>query len=452
MEQVIDTDIAIVGAGGCGLTAAITAASRGARVLILEQDALPGGSTSMSAGLFVAAGSWFQRENSETGTPQELAEDILKMNGRQSDAMLTQALCQISGPLMDWLAAHDVPMEHLPDYKYPGMSRSWLHAPPQRHGAVVIQALARRAKDESAINLRTLTAVTGLIFSEGSVNGLWATTADGKRLNVKARAVILAASGFGANLTMVSQHIPEMSGAAYFGSPHATGGAISWGREIGAALDHMSAYQPHSSIAYPEMLLVTTYLINHGAIQVNQAGQRFGDETDTYAGHAIAVQRQPNRTVIEIFDEHIRLETLKNYPRFKECLDAGIVQSAKSLDELATIFDLERSNLSATVEQSNTLPPGARDEFGRVGSGRPLTPPFYGIRVTSALVQTLGGLRVNPRAQVLRPNGSPIPGLYAGGGTAAGLAGDRPEGYMAGTGLLAAFGLGWIAGREASFG
>ena len=70
------------------------------------------------------------------------------------------------------------------------------------------------------------------------------------------------------------------------------------------------------------------------------------------------------------------------------------------------------------------------------------------IRVTSALVQTLGGLRIDERARVLRADGAPIKGLYAGGGTAAGLAGDRPEGYLAGVGLLAAFGLGWIAARD----
>ena len=91
-----------------------------------------------------------------------------------------------------------------------------------------------------------------------------------------------------------------------------------------------------------------------------------------------------------------------------------------------------------------------RDAYGRTRFDKPLVAPFHGIRVTSALVQTLGGLRVDPQARVLRADGTPLPGLYAGGGAAAGLAGDRVEGYLAGTGLLAAFGLGWIAGRDAA--
>ena len=150
-----------------------------------------------------------------------------------------------------------------------------------------------------------------------------------------------------------------------------------------------------------------------------------------------------------MFDEGILRQTLANYPRFGECLEAGHVQKAGTLADLARHFKIEPNNLVRTVEKYHAALKTGRDEFGRTQFGGPLTPPYYGIRVTSALVQTLGGLRVDARARVLRPDGTPLPDLYAGGGTAAGLAGDRPEGYLAGTGLLAAFGLGWIAGHHA---
>jgi fumarate reductase flavoprotein subunit len=212
----------------------------------------------------------------------------------------------------------------------------------------------------------------------------------------------------------------------------------------------MGAYQSHSSIAYPDMMLVTTYLINHGAIQVNQHGCRFGDETDSYAGHALAVQAQPDRVVVEVFDERIMEETLANYPRFSECLAAGIVERSDTLTELAQRFGLDGNSLTATVTSYNEAVSVGMDEFGRFRFGEPLSPPFYGISVTSALVQTLGGLRVDARARVLGADDIPLPGLYAGGGSASGLAGERPEGYLAGTGLLSAFGLGWIAGHDAA--
>lgn len=415
----------------------------------MERDHAAGGSTAMSAGFFVAAESRLQHANGESGTAGELAEDIFRLNGRGSDPAVTNALCRISGPLMDWLVDMGVPLEHLPDYRYPGMSRAWLHSPPQRHGSAIIETLVDAAGRSPSIDVRLGTAVTGLNTSDGVVNGLAALMPAGQTVTVRAGSVILAASGFGANPEAAGRYIPELAGAPYYGGRYATGEAIEWARALGAATDNMTAYQSHSSIAHPKMMLVTTYLINHGAIQVNANGHRFGDETDSYAGHAVAVQRQPGSVVVELFDERILKETLANYPRFEDCLEAGIVHRAESLHELARRFGLEAENLAATVARYNGAAPGERDEFGRLRSGPPLVAPLYGIRVTSALVQTLGGLRVDERARVLRADGTVLPGLYAGGGTASGIAGDRPEGYLAGTGLLAAFGLGWIAGRDA---
>lgn len=449
-ESKLSTDIVVVGAGGCGLTAALVAAERGKRVLLLERDAEVGGSSAMSAGIFVAAGSRLQQANGETGSAEELAEDIFRLNGRQSDVAVTLALCHASGPLIDWLVDRGAPLEHMPSYKYAGMSKAWIHSTPERHGQVITDRLLDVIRRQPSVALRLETAVEGLVSEDQTVSGVIATLPNGETLTVRADAVILAASGFGANEAMVARYIPELAGIPYFGARYASGDAIGWGRKLGAANEHLEAYQTHSSIAYPSMMLVTTYLINHGAIQVNQHGDRFGDETDTYAGHALKVQRQPGQSVIEIFDEIVLRQTLANYPRFNECLAAGLVHRAETVEELAQEFDLPGEKLEATLARYNAAVAVGRDEFGRTSFGDPLTPPFYGVRVTSALVQTLGGLRVDARARVLRPDGVPVLGLYAGGGTAAGLAGDRPEGYLAGTGLLSAFGLGWIAGGDAT--
>jgi predicted oxidoreductase len=126
------------------------------------------------------------------------------------------------------------------------------------------------------------------------------------------------------------------------------------------------------------------------------------------------VQRQPGGAVIEVFDDRILKETLANYPRFRECQEAGIVHRAESLSELAQRFELEQDNLAVTVARYNAVSSERPDEFGRTRFGPPLSAPFYGIRVTSALVQTLGGLRVDARARVLLPDGRALPGLYPG--------------------------------------
>ncbi len=450
MNEIIETDVAVVGAGGCGLTASLLASSHGKRVVLLERDAEVGGNTAMSVGIIVGAGSALQQENGENGSAEELAADIFALNKSQSHAGVTMALCRASGSLIDWLVAQDVPMEHMSGYRYRGMSRTWIHSPPERKGSTITEALYRKVKQQSNIDLHLGTKVIGLKKHGGSINGLEAKTPDGDPLIVSARAIILAASGFGANSELVSRFIPDMTGIPYYGAPYSTGDAIEWGRSMGAAADHMNSYQSHSSIAHPRMMLVTTYLINHGAIQVNDQGVRFGDETDSYAGHALAVQAQPGRSVVELFDERILNQTISDYPRFNECIEAGIVQRAEFLGEMANLFGLAESNLVATVDRYNRAVNVGHDEFGRTRFDSPLTTPYFGIRVTSALVQTLGGLRIDERARVIRPDGSWLTGLYAGGGTAAGLAGDQPEGYLAGTGLLTAFGLGWIAGQDAA--
>jgi len=448
-EHIFKTDVAVVGAGGCGLTAALAAAEGGSQVLLLERAPDVGGTTAMSVGIIVAAGSRLQLANGEDGTAVELAADIIRMNKSQSDPTVTEVLCRASGPLVDWLEALGVPLEHMKNYRYSGMSRSWMLSPPQRQGSMMTAALKDRIVNHTNINLLLGTAVTKLISSGSAVSGLEAMAPDGERFTVHSKVIILAAAGFGASPELVGRYIPGAATMPYYGSAFADGDAIQWGQAMGGAVDHMSAYQSHSSIAHPEMILVTTYLINHGAIQVNQQGRRFGNETDSYATHASAVQSQPGQTVVEIFDEHIFGQTLSDFPRFKECIDAGIVHRSNSTAELARQFGVRPSTLERTLEEYNDAVRAGGDEFGRSRFGQSLTPPYYAIRVTSALVQTLGGLRVDSRARVLRDDGAPLHGLYAGGGTAAGLAGDHVEGYMAGTGLLAAFGLGWIAGREA---
>lgn len=351
---------------------------------------------------------------------------------------------------MDWLIAKGVPLEHMPNYTYSGMTRSWIHSPPQRDGSVITGMLLETAQQLGNINLYLDTRVTGLTSDRGSVTGLRAKLNTDEQLHVKAQSVILATSGFGNNKEMVRRFIPEFSEGLYFGAPYAKGDSIKWGQSLGAVLNHLGAYQSHSSISFPKMMLVTTYLINNGAIQVNQKGHRFGDETDSYSHHALSVQAQPDRVVFELFDEGILQQTLVNYPRFSECISAGIVKKGENLPQLAQEFDLDPDILTTTIKSYNSAAVKGFDEFGRNKFGKPLSPPYYGIKVTSALVQTLGGLRVDAHARVVREDGTAIKGLFAGGGAASGLAGGRPEGYLAGTGLLAAFGLGWIAGQHAA--
>lgn len=451
-QVTLTTDIAIVGAGGCGLIAALVAAEQGARVVIVEKENQAGGNTAMSAGLVIAAGSRLQGAAGETGTPEELAADIWNANGATSDRAVTLALCSASGPTIDWMLDHGVPLELMAGYRYPGHSRNWLHATRERHGEPIVGALLAAVARQPRIQLLLSTPAMGIDVDDvGAVIGITAWTESGERFAIHARQLILAADGFGANREMLARFIPSFTQAIYYGAPGCTGDAINWGMRLGAAAAFMDSFQPHSSVAYPERIFVTTYIINNGGIQVNRLGKRFSDETRGYAEHALAVQQQPSRVVYEIFDQRIRQAAEAGYARFYECVNAGVIRSADSLAELAKKLDIDVATLEKTVARYNASVEKGSDEFGRTSFGKSLAPPYYAIPVTSALFHTQGGLVIDAQARVLRADGSVIPNLYAGGGTAAGFAGNGCGGYLGGIGLLSAFALGKISGEQAAW-
>jgi fumarate reductase flavoprotein subunit len=127
--------------------------------------------------------------------------------------------------------------------------------------------------------------------------------------------------------------------------------------------------------------------------------------------------------------------------------DAGLLHKAETVEELAKTLGIDAGGLKHTIQEYNNAA-GGKDAFGRT-LPEPLRAPFYGIKVAVALYHTQGGLKVNPRAQVMRPDGSIIANLYAGGGAAAGVSGKGLEGYLPGNGLLMSLGLGMRAAEHA---
>ncbi|WP_407691052.1 FAD-dependent oxidoreductase [Rubrobacter marinus] len=249
---------------------------------------------------------------------------------------------------------------------------------------------------------------------------------------------------------MVREYLgPEAASALYFGSPNNTGEGIRWGTELGAAVSCMGSYQGHASVAAPDGPLVTWGVVVNGAILVNREGRRFGHETVGYSEYAAAVLSQPGGEAWEVFDEEVFEASRET--RLEEVVSAGKVLPFESLEDLAGSLGLPTDALSETVEQVNRVARGEqKDPFGRQAfASGPLEPPFYAIHVRGALFHTQGGLKVDARARVVRPDGSPIPGLHAGGGTAVGVSGKSHKGYSSGNGLLAAAVLGRIAGEAA---
>jgi fumarate reductase flavoprotein subunit len=248
---------------------------------------------------------------------------------------------------------------------------------------------------------------------------------------------------------MVAQYCPAMSEALYFGGEGNTGEGILWGMALGADVAFMDAYQAHASVATPHAILITYALIMEGGVQVNAEGKRFGDETSGYSEHALAVLAQPGGVAWDIYDERLHQLGLQ-FEEYRQALEAGAVQHAGTIADLAAALGLPPDNLAQTMQTYEACATGQqRDPFGRQDC-RVLQGPFYGAKVTGALFHTQGGLRVDFHGRVLREDGRPIPNLYAGGGVAAGVSGHGPGGYLSGNGLLTALGYGMLSGQHAA--
>ena len=450
----IDVDVLVIGAGGCGLVAALAAAERNASVLIVEKEKDAGGNTSLSQAMVPATGTRMQQAAGIKDSVQLMTDDILKKNQNGSDPKLTARIASQSAPLIEWLKDNmGIKLELVSDFLYPGHSVHRIHANRSRKGENMVKKLLNAisrfenidiAYNAPAVRLIARKPDSAVLGAEIEIEGI------GKNL-AHANKLILALNGFGANRDMLKEYIPEMSSAYYFGHEGNTGEGILWGKELGAELQCMGAYQSHGSVAHPHGTLLTWAVISLGGYQVNLLGERFVNEFHGYSEHALDVLAQKDSVAVEIFDERIYRQVW-DYEDIQQCDRMGAIKKFDSIEALAAGFNLPLNALQETHRQYQLAAAGEQpDPLGRKEFERPLEPPLYGVKVTGALFHTQGGLKVDANARVLDRHNQPIPNLYAGGGTATGFSGKSgPSGYLSANGLMAALILGKIAGEHAA--
>jgi fumarate reductase flavoprotein subunit len=443
--------VIVVGAGACGLTAALAARDQGAEVLVIERDASPLGTTGMSTGLIPAAGTREQAERDIPDTPEIFARDIQEKCGQGASDEVVQALAETSAETISWLRdEHSLPLSLLDGFVYPGHSVMRMYGTPHRTGSELMAALAQAAVD-AGVDVLTQAVVCDLFVDERqSVLGVAIERPDGAREEIGCQALILACCGFAGNAELVREFIPEIADGVFHGHPGNKGEAIAWGRALGAGLGDMDSYQGHGGLAAGHGIPILWPLIMEGGFQVNSEGERFSDESKGYSEQAVKVLRQPGGIAYSIFDQRLH-ELMEQFSDYEDALEAGAVIRAESIDDLAAQIKVPAPALAETFAQQEACKKGeASCPFGRDFGGKPpLQAPFYAARVTGALFHTQGGLEVNGQARVLRESGEAFPNLFAGGGAARGISGAGASGYIAGNGLLTATGLGKIAGRAA---
>jgi fumarate reductase flavoprotein subunit len=446
-----DVDFLVIGAGACGLCAAIAAADAGLTTAIVEKTDRPGGNSALSTGSVPAAGSRFQKEAGIDDNSENYFQDLMAIAGETDDPELVRRMTAVSAETVEWLVdAVKARIELVTAYKHIGHSVPRLHAPKSRRGADLVDDLLRAVEDRG-IPLAVGNTVRSLIVENDRISGAVIDTGDGKEIEFRAAATLLALNGFGANHALVERFTPEIAGAQYFGATGSDGEAIEWGEALGANLINMEAYQGYAAVADPHGSILSWTTIEKGGVLLGEDGRRFGDESLGYSGFAKHVLAQ-GEYAYALFDQRI-FDIAMQEEEFAELHAHGGLKTGNTVAEVARVQGLDGEVAEESVAAySDAARRGADDPFGRTAFGlAPLQAPFYSCRVVPALFHTQGGLKVDNDGRVLRRDGSPVPGLFAGGGAAAGISGRAgATGYASGNGLLTAVALGRLAALAAA--
>ncbi|MCW5659080.1 MAG: FAD-dependent oxidoreductase [Burkholderiaceae bacterium] len=428
-----DVPVAIVGAGACGLTAALLLRDAGIDCVLLERDPIPRGSTALSSGFIPAAGTAVQRAAGvHDDSAARFAADIqAKAQGMAAPHLVSAYTHAITAAIDTLQQRHGLQFELLDGFLYPGHTCRRMHTLPARTGAALLDALEAAATRAGAMVLTRALVRQLWCDGEDRVVGIGYERPDGRIDHLACRVLLLACNGFGGNAAMVREWLPEMRDAVFAGHAGNDGSAVAWGRALGARLADMAACQGHGSWAVPQGALITWALMTEGGIQVNARGQRFHDETQGYSEAAVQVLAQPGGVAWDVFNQRL-LALARDFPDFVAAESAGAVRTAGDTARLAAHIGCDASALGDTL------------------AGTQLRPPYFAIKVTGALFHTQGGLDIDAQARVLRGSGTPLPNLLAAGGAARGVSGPAIQGYLSGNGLLSAVAGGFIAAHSAA--
>lgn len=468
-DSTVDADVVVVGAGGAGMTAAITAAAEGKSVVILESQSMVGGNSVRATGGMNAGKTVYQDENefgesagvektlktaaekyadnetitalAKTVSEQwaayqanptgyfdsvELMELDTMIGGKGiNDPELVETLCANSADAIDWLDEHGITLHNVSSFG--GASVKRIHRPVNAEGKTVsvgsymIPLLQENCEKAGVKMMLDTTATEILTDANGAAVGVKATGASGETVTVNAKAVVLATGGFGANLDMVVKYKPELKGFMTTNAPGIQGQGIEMAQAIGAATVDMDQIQIHPTVEANTAALITEGLRGDGAILINEEGQRFIDEVGTRDVVSAAEIAQTGSYSWLVVDQAMAdaSSVIQGY------IKKGYTVTGATYEELGEAMGVDAAAFAETMEKWNGYVEAKNDpDFGRTSFANPLnTAPYYAVKVTAGVHHTMGGLKINANTEVLNEKGEVIPGLFAAGEVAGGVHG-----------------------------
>jgi len=474
-EESLIPEVLVIGGGGTGLAAAVTAAEKGAKVIVLEKRGAPGGNTAMAIGL-LAADSAVQKRMSISAPKDEVFKAAMNYSHWRINPRIFRAFVEKSGDTIQWLEEKGLKFNEIPSM-YPGqVFRTWHCAEASRGTGALLIKLFRKQCDDLGVRLLTGCPVKKILTSEKrEVTGILAEM-KGQELKIAAKSVIIATGGYGGNKTLLKKYFPAYhDNMCYIGVPHVTGDGLLMAIEIGAATEGLGTLMLHPH-CYPGPVHINAVAAQPLLVWVNKNGERFTDETITfhYTECGNAVNRQPNKTVYTLFDEKIKNRIMEEGILTLGLRETGVWAGAKltnlgkelqlegkkggvkisgSWDGIAKWMGVAPQVLKATIEEYNLFCDRGYDAVfakDRRYLQALRTPPYYAIRCYLSFLTTLGGIKINQHMEVLNNQDNPIPGLYAGGDTTGGWESDTYCMSLAGSAFGFAINSGRIAGENAA--
>ncbi len=431
-------DLIVIGGGTAGMPAAIFAAERGARVLIIEKAPSLGGTLFRSGGQMAGAGSVFQAAKGIEDSPDAHYDDIMRINNNSSDPVIARLWADNGAESLNWLAANGFTVHE--DHPVRGAGHDFYRTARYVWGPAngisilkVMEPLVTAMVAAKRITVLLNTAAVDLIKDEsGAVLGVVAEDDKGKRSDFHGRSVAITSGGCAANPSMFEElhGVPLYSQVAY---PFSQGAGLVLGLGAGGYLRGGEKYVGLfggilNDNEYPSPLAASLTVDPRTRpaweIFVNAGGERFLQEDHPSPDHREhALNRQPGRRFWAVFDQAIFDQAPPVIPAWSREKFANAFNEhpmftrAPTLSELGVKAGVHPRMLEESVTEYNAaLKSGVPDHLGRAHRPLPIIdPPFYAIRAQGWTLMSFAGLAVDGDLRVIRNDGLPVPNLYAAG-------------------------------------
>lgn len=441
LSAVYHVDVAVIGAGSAGLTAAIAAKEAGAAVMVFEKMTMVGGNTLRASGHIAAVGSKLQEKEGLPADPNAFYKDILRTGGETANPELVRRMVEESGPAIDWLDSIGVDLGRIRAVPGTNEYRLFQPATDTTVGAEIINGLLCRV-EMLGVPVQMDSRVVELTMKDGVVTGFTAVGPGGD-MEVDAKAVVLATGGFASGVPLLEKYVPDDARQVSTNAPGAMGDGILLAEAVGSGFTDLDAIQYHPTAVPLTGRIVPESIRFEGAILIDQTGRRFVNELAPSREITEAIRKVGGYAWL-IAD---RTVAAKASPMRSLIMHDGVI-SGRDESELAQRLNISPEVFRSTLTNYRVGVARGQDAFGRATFASDLAKsPLYALRVRPALHTTTGGITINRDTEVLDTKGHAIPGLYAAGEATGGVHGRQ---RLEDTALTDAIVFGRVAGASAA--